>query len=998
MSSIIAREGDPQDIAALRRKLSGQKGRQYWRSLEELADTPGFQALLEEEFPRLAPLVEGRVSRRGMLGLMAASMALAGVTGCKPQPEEAIAPYVNRPEDLVPGRPLWFASALPLDGYARGVLVKTFEGRPVKIEGNPQHPASLGATDSIAQAEILGLYDPDRSDSVLHRGVGSSYSAFLEQLAERRQRWRGGEGRLCLLTGPVSSPSQRALIARLRRRYPRLAWYQHEPLSRRAVYRGTEQAFGEPLEPRYRLDRATVVLDLDADFLGSGPAKLRHARHAMTRRRPDRDGGFGNRLYTVESTPTITGASSDHRLSLPAVDIARFAAALAARLDVPGATKQPPPAGVDERWLNALAEDLRHAGAGALVIAGETQPADLHRLAHAINAHLGGIGNTVEYGEPVLAAGDGALSDLATAMEQGQVDGLLMLGVNPVYSAPPALAFEKKLASVPFTVHCGQYADETGRAARWHLPAAHPLEAWDDARAFDGSVSLMQPTVVPLHGGLTAQQVLSAFDGAYRTSALSVLRDYWASRYGGEDFDHHWRTALREGMVPNTASATRRPRLRDDALADLSLPDEAGLQLQWRAHPTLHDGHYANNGWLQELPCPLTQLTWDSAVLVAPALAEQYRLRDGQVVSLTLHDRTLDAPVRIQPGQPARAVTLYLGQGRRAAGRIGDDVGINAYHLLPGEHVYHAAGLRLEVQTESRPLASTQTHHVLSGRDVLREATLEEFLAEPDFAQPEEEEAPISLYPEYQYEGAAWGMSIDLNSCIGCNACMTACQAENNIPIVGKEEVERGHEMHWIRVDRYFAGPPDDPAIRFQPVPCMHCEKAPCEYVCPVEATQHNSEGLNDMIYNRCVGTRYCSQNCPYKVRRFNWYHYTSRAAELATPAQAHNPRVTVRSRGVMEKCTYCVQRINQAHSDARNEGRAIEDGEVTTACQQVCPSQAIVFGDLNDPDSAVNREKASPLNYAMLANLNTRPRTTYLAAVRNPNPAITDQDAEDPA
>ncbi|ASK34340.1 molybdopterin oxidoreductase [Alcanivorax sp. N3-2A] len=1000
MPSIIARQSDHIDIAELRRRLAGRRGRPYWRSLEELADAPGFQQLLEEEFPRLAPLWQGRVSRRGLLGLMAASLALGGLSACKPQPAERIAPYTRRPEDLIPGQPRWYASALTLDGYARGVLVKTFEGRPVKIEGLPLHPASLGATDSIAQAEILGLYDPDRSQAVHYQGNASGYHVFLRQLRARAARWGGDEHRLCLLTGPVSSPSQLTLIESLRQRYPGLRWYSHQPVSRQAVYQGTRQAFGEALEPRYRLHQARVVLTLDADLLGQGGAKLAHARALFGGRRPAPRGPIRNRLYCIESTPTITGASSDHRLGIEADRISAVAAALAARLGVPGLNNAPTPSGVDPAWLDALAADLEDAGAHAVVIAGDHQPASLHALTHLLNHRLGAIGTSVDYAEPVLGQADGDLTALSEAIDQGNVDGLLMLGTNPLYSAPPSLQFEQRLARVPFTVHCGQYRDETGRAALWHLPLAHPLESWDDARAFDGSVALMQPTIVPMFGGFTAQQVLASFAGDAPSDARQAHRNVWRRLLGDHDFDARWRAALQRGWLEDSASAARTPKsaAQDVAFAaTLTQVGDDGLILQLRPDPVLHDGHYANNGWLQELPRPITQLTWDGAALIAPALAEKRGLREGEKVTLALAGQRLSVPVWIQPGQPADAVTLFLGQGRRAAGRVGNGVGVNASELMASEGGYDRRGLTLHSEQVRWPLASTQQHHAMEGRDVLREATLEEFHLQPDFAQPPSE-APISLYPEHDYPGHAWGMSVDLSSCFGCNACITACQAENNIPIVGKEEVMRGREMHWLRVDRYFSGAPDAPRMTFQPVPCMHCEKAPCEYVCPVEATQHSSEGLNDMVYNRCVGTRYCSQNCPYKVRRFNWFHYTAQDTGLATPAAAHNPDVTVRSRGVMEKCTYCVQRINQAHIQARNENRDIADGEVTTACQQVCPSQAITFGDINDPRSAVSTAKASPLNYAMLGELNTRPRTTYLAGVRNPNPAIDALQANDAA
>lgn len=981
------------DLEAMRERLRDQDGPTYWRSLDELAGTPAFESFLAQEFPRWAPVWQEAVDRRSVLKLMAASMALAGLSACGAQPPETIEPYVNMPEGMVPGRPRYYATASVIGGYAHGLLVQSREGRPVKVEGNPDHPATRGACDIFSQASVLSVYDPDRSDSVRRAGETSSFGAMLGALETARSGWdeRGGAG-LCLLTDSVTSPSRAARIAAMQRRWPNMRWFVHDAAGADGARAGAALATGQRLEPRYRFDGARVICSLDADFLGRMPGFVRHARDYAAGRRPTSDTPEMSRLYAVESTPSITGASADHRRHAAADEMPAVVAALAAELGVGSANGDASP--IERAWLRALADDLRQAGDAAVVVGGETLDAPTHALILAINERLGALGNTVVYQRPV-AASDGAepLAALAEAMRGGEVDALVCMDTNPVYSAPADLEFAAGYEQVPLRIHYGAYYDETGRCSHWHVPATHALESWDDARAYDGTTSIVQPLIEPLHGGFSALQFLTGVHEGVAQDARGLLRAHWAEMRPAAD-EAAWRRWLQQGVVPDTGQASVTPAIdtgRIDRAPQSAGVDADTLVLQFRPDPGVWDGRYANNGWLQETPRPLTKLTWGHAAIISPKLAEQRGLAQGDVVRLAVDGRAIELPVYVLPGQPARAITVSLGYGRQAAGRIGDGVGASAYRLRAHDHPWHRAGVTLEKTGRQQALATTQHHHAMEGRDLIRATGLEEFKKDPEFARHEPPDK--SLYPEPWPRGEPaehqWGMSIDLNACIGCNACVTACQAENNIPVVGETEVLRGHDMHWIRIDRYFEGQPEAPSLVFQPVPCMHCENAPCEYVCPVEATQHSAEGLNEMIYNRCVGTRYCSQNCPYKVRRFNWFTYTDKDAPHPTPEPANNPDVTVRSRGVMEKCTYCVQRINAAKIDADKTDGRIADGDLVTACQQACPTDAIVFGDIADPETRVSREKASPRDYSLLGDLNTRPRTTYKAAVRNPNPAI---------
>lgn len=989
---------DSLDAASLRQQLAGKQGSGYWRSLAELAQTPDYE-LQQDEFINAAQPGQGAISRRNILKLLGASMALAGLTGCSRQPEEHIIPYVEMPEQLIPGRPRYYATAVTVGGYAHGVLAESHEGRPTKLEGNPDHPATLGACDPVAQASVLSLYDPDRSATVRHEGVISSFGSCLMALKERQAKWDKADGAgLCFLTGNIASPCAQQRMATLRQRWPQARWFVHEPVNRNAVFAGSQLLFGKPLEPRYRLAQAAVIVSLDADFLQAQPGFLRYAHDFSMARRPSSQEQPPSRLYVLESSLTVTGAAAEHRCALAWQDIETATRQLALALGLKVAAPQHPV--LPERWVQAMAEDLRQHRGTVLIVPGEQQSPAVHAIAHKLNEELGGFGNTLEWMQPVVATTKAPdLIDLVHAIQAQEVQSLIMLDTNPVYTASVDLEFAQLLQKVPWSLHWGEYQDETAQLCHWHIPAAHYLEGWGDVCAYDGTISLVQPLIQPLHGGQTLLQMLVAIDQGVEHDSRELLLEYWRERYSGVDFPTFWKRSLRDGVVAGTRAPTVSAVVRADWAAHLTAPQawpEDSLVLQFRPDPTIGDGRYANNGWLQELPRPLTTLTWHNAALISPTLAQRYGLEDGQKVALSSAGQTLDVPVFILPGHPDAAITLALGHGRTQGGRVAQGVGSNAYRLRASATPW-AAPVTLQVTDGIQQLAAIQTHNNIEGRDLIRGASWEQYQNEPRFAQ--ERAAELSLYPEpWPAAGTAeqaWGMSIDLSACIGCNACVTACQAENNIPVVGPEEIARGHNMHWLRVDRYFSGSPDAPGISFQPVPCMHCENAPCEYVCPVGATQHSVDGLNQMIYQRCVGTRYCSQNCPYKVRRFNWFDYTSAAASHpAQPAQ-QNPNVSVRTRGVMEKCTYCVQRISSVRQDAEAAGREISDGELKTACQQACPTQAIVFGDLADPASEVSRLKAHPLNYALLTHLNTRPRTTYLAAVTNPNPALLD-DGED--
>jgi molybdopterin-containing oxidoreductase family iron-sulfur binding subunit len=986
----------PLDLAAIQARLAQAQGRDFWRSLDELADTDAFREFLHREFPQHMAEWRPGLNRRHFLQLMAASLGLAGLTACAPRAPATIVPYVEAPEMVVPGKSRFYATSMQVGGYALGLLAQSQMGRPTKLEGNPDHPASLGATDALAQASILTLYDPDRAKDVMQAGAPATWDAFLAALqpALEAQRASGGAG-LRILTETVTSPALTGQIQALLTALPNATWHQYEPVNRDNVYAGAELAFGAAVEPIYRLDQAAVIVSLDADLFSTAPGRVRYAHDFAAGRgaQPSAERPH-NRLYAVESMPTLMGAAADHRLPLAAGRIEGLARALARELGLEIAGGDDP--ALPAKWLAALARDLQAHQGSSLILAGDHQPPTVHALAHALNAALGNVGQTVVYSAPV-AANPGnqitSLRDLVAAMQDGEVELLLILGGNPVYTAPADLEFGVALAQVAFSAHHSLYADETAAACHWHLPEAHYLETWGDGRAYDGTVTLQQPLIEPLYAGRAAVEVLDLLIAAEARSAEDILQAYWETQIDADDFDAYWQTALQAGLIADSALPAQEVTLQFDLdTPPAATPDPATLEINFRPDPSVWDGRFANNGWLQELPKPFSKLTWENAALINPLTAAALGLTQGDVVVLEHQGRTVQAPLWLMPGHCEGAVTLHLGYGRTRAGQVGSGIGANAYALRTADLPWFGPGLTLRKLSAGYAFAATQTHHVLEGRDLLRVGTLAQYEADPAFAQAPDTHIPaISLYPKVDYPDNAWGMTVDLSACIGCNACVTACQAENNIPIVGKDQIAKGREMHWIRVDTYFEGDLTNPDVHHQPVMCMHCENAPCEVVCPVGATVHDHEGLNTMVYNRCIGTRYCSNNCPYKVRRFNYLQYTD--LETETFKLQRNPNVTVRSRGVVEKCTYCVQRISAARISAKVEGRPITDGEVVTACQAACPTRAIVFGNINDPASAVAQRKATPLNYSLLAGLNTQPRTTYLAKLRNPNPELAGEE-----
>ncbi len=976
-------------------------GKAYWRSLEELEGTAELAALLDRGHSIEPGELATPASRRAFLKLMGASLGLAGMTSCR-WPKQAIVPFADRPEGRVPGVPRQFATAMELGGAAIGLLVTSYDGRPVKVEGNPLHPTSRGAADVFAQASVLELYDPDRSKQVVRRHGGqrttsswAEFEAFAKPHFEEL-RARQGAG-LAVLSEESSSPS----LARLRQAFgaafPRATWTVHEPVSRDNEKQGVARAYGAMLRPVYHFDRADVIVCLDADPLGAHPAALRHARDFASRRRAD-DGKM-NRLHVAEPTMSITGAMADSRV--PAAEVEATAFALVAALAGDGAGIErlrglpANPLGGLERGLAAFvavaARDLLASQGRSLLVVGPRQDARLHTLACIVNDLLGNVGKTVEMvAEPCGDRGEG-IAELAEKARSGAVETLLVLGGNPVYHGAG-----EWLQRIRTTIHLSGWEDETSLVAAWHLPRAHYLETWGDVRAWDGTVSVQQPLIEPLYGGRSVIEVVGMLVGEPGTGH-EIVRSTFGALTGKPADETAWRQALHDGVVAGSGLKAEPAALAASPGVGTAPAVAATGELRLVLEPDrkLYDGRFANNPWLQELPDPLTRLTWDNAACVGPATARKLGVRRGDVVKLSSQGATVEAPVFVMPGQAEGVVSLALGYGRTAAGGVGNGVGVNAGLLRgarPGAGRLTVAvaptGKRYDlVTTQDRHIADELGENERERRvdELVREGTLEQYRSTPHFAHEGGSAVP-SLFTELEYAGEhQWGMAVDLSACTGCGACVLACQAENNVPVVGKEQMGHYREMHWLRVDRYFAGPPDQPRVVFQTLPCQHCEMAPCEQVCPVGATVHSEEGINQMAYNRCVGTRYCSNNCPFKVRHFNYFNYYKSLPELKRMVM--NPEVTTRSRGVMEKCSFCIQRIERVKIGAKNDRRPIRDGEILPACAQTCPTRAIVFGDLKDPDSEVSRLHRHNRAYSLLAELKIRPRVAYLAKLRNPGP-----------
>ncbi|MGF6308834.1 MoCo/4Fe-4S cofactor protein with predicted Tat translocation signal [Bradyrhizobium sp. i1.8.4] len=945
-----------------------QGGPRQWSAIEELSDDPAFRAFVDAEYPAAQQF--SPTARRQFLKLMGASFALAGLAGCEKSPFVAALPYVDQPDGATIGTPRIYATAVVFDGHAQPVIATTYSGRPTKLDGNPEHPVTGGRSDAFMQSAVLGLYNPDRARAPTRRGEPVSWKDVVAAIGVLREGWGrdGGEG-LRLLVGPITSPTLLRQLDALLKQFPKARVHLHAPTEAAAQQQLAGAAYGKPLNLHYAFEQCDVIVSLDDDILGPGLDQVRNARAwaASRHRFADRP---GNRLFMAECAPTATGAVAGNRLIADASRMPVLAEALANALGVSGAATGEL-AERERDWIKRVTNACDKARGKSLVVAGAVGGEAAAIWSARINDALGNAGRTLKFTDPIAGpAGAGTLAELVSDTNAGQVHSVIVIDCNAAYSSPGELKAAEALQRVRTSLHLGLQRDETGAICEWQLPLAHALESWSDARAVDGTATIIQPLIAPFYDVRTVHQILAMLLGEIDPTSDAAVRATWQAAFG-DAFSTRWKQALNDGFIEGAAAFVDAKPV-SGAVAAPPMLDE--IDVVFRPDPTVWDGQFANIGWLQELPKPLTTVTWSNVVAIAPHLAKRIAVANGDHVEVGIGDRSVTGPVWIMPGQAGNTVALYLGYGRTRAGRVGDGLGYDAYHVRPPDRPWLAKGSLRKIGG-SEALAVTQLHHRMEGFDFVRELT-------PGEAAKPASSEQASFYSKWASSENAWGMVIDLDACIGCNACVAACTAENNVPVVGADQVKVGREMHWLRIARYYDGSIEEPRSFFQPVPCMHCEDAPCEMGCPVHATTHSPEGLNQMVYNRCIGTRTCSSYCPYKVRRFNFFDYR---APVESPTQAaHNPEVTVRSRGVMEKCTYCVQRIEAAHVAADKESRPLCDGEVVTACQQACPTKAIVFGDIKDPNSEVARLKRDGRHYVLLEELGTRPRTTYLARWRD--------------
>jgi len=956
------------DLERMRSRPARGDHDRLWSSVEELLEEPDFRRRVEAEFPLAASMLS-EPGRREFLRLMGASLMLAGLTGCGEGRSDLALPYVIQPEGETTGIPRHYATALCFEGYAQPILARTNSGRPTKLDGNPEHPATRGSSDHFMQAAVLQLYDPDRSKAPVRKGVPTTWPVFERELTSLRRHWmeRQGEG-LCLLTGDLTSPTLSRQLRGLLASLPKMSVFVFEPVGAGRRGEAMQAAFGRHVETHYALESCELVVSIDDDLLGPGPRQVAHARGWAQRRGEIKPGDGRVRLHLAESVPSLTGVVSTTRLPVDQSRMPVIAAAIAAGFGIDGVEPAALSTGESE-WVDTAVRELKANAGRALFTCGSHLPPAVQALAPWINEQLGNVGRTVSYTEPLsFNSGPGrTLSDLARSIASGAVETLIVLDANPAYTAAASLELADLIRTVGTSIHAGLYHDETAAACHWHLPLSHTLESWGDARSVDGTATIAQPVLAPLYSTRTMVQLLAMLAGSLDPAAEPLVRETWAESFGGS-FDVRWRQALHDGFVADTAPPSLNVTARKPELTRSESRAESAVDVVFRPDPCVWDGRFANVAWLQELPKPLTKITWDCPVAVSPRLADALGLANGDLVEVSAAERKIVGSAWIMPGQAPNTVALFLGYGREA-GQVASSIGYSAYAVRPADDPWLAQGHIRRIGGQ-RAFATSQMHHRMEGFDLVKEVSSKQ----PRLPAPKESH---SLYPAWGSEDYAWAMVIDLDRCIGCNACISACNVENNVLVVGKAQVAVGREMLWLRVDRYYSGDVAEPRSYFQPVPCMHCEQAPCEMGCPVNAAVHNSEGINQQVYNRCIGTRTCSSYCPYKVRRFNWYDYR----RFDEPSRAaHNPDVTVRSRGVMEKCTYCIQRIQAAHAEADKEGRKIRGGEVVTACQQACPTTAITFGNIKNSAEAVSKLRASGRHYALLEELGTRPRTTYLA------------------
>ncbi len=1010
-------------------QTESHEGRMWWRSIEEASTGKSLQPT-NDEFPEGANhLAATGEDRRHFLKIMGASMALAGlgVAGCRRWPKEHIVPYAHRPEGTMPGIPEHFASCFDFDGFSQGVLVTSNDGRPTKIEGNPEHPDSLGATDAFTQAAILDLYDPDRSKKVTYGGEDSSLIAFKEWVSAYLPK--KGKG-IAVLAEPSSSPTYHRMRRAFMQKHSEAMWVEYSPLANRNQAEGLRHAFGGDWIPVHDFSKATMIVSLDADFLGAGPMQVANTRGWAEGRKVSH--GKMSRLWMVESGMSVTGSKADERLAMHPAEIL----AILQDEDINAAVDSTLTA-EQLKWAEQLKADFNAAGKHALVIVGESQPPIVHYIAARLNELVGAVGTTVTY-RHVESGSTDTIEDAVSAMKNGTVQGAIIIGGNPAFNTPGTLDLATQLEALPLSIHLSYYNNETSQACKWHVNKSHWLESWSDGRSADGTICIGQPLIEPLFNGLSEAEFIAILAGESTTDSHTLVRITFNPK--ADQWNPEWRTAVHDGVVGNTSSLEAPPVNRNKmSMSDSETLPDKGMTAVFVPSPSVWDGRFANNGWMQELPDTITKLTWDNAALLSPMTAESLGVAQGDMLSITVGSNTIEIAALPVPGIANDCFILPLGYGRTFAGRVCSGAGVNVYPLRTATNVWSAPA-QVTVTGASYELATTQMHfgvNTTPGKGaqeriplLYREGTLDQYNADHGFAQhvghvPHS----LSIYEEQQFEGAQykWGMSIDLSTCTGCNACVAACHAENNIPIVGKDQVLVGREMHWLRIDRYFTFGQDShgdydveqlAGVAIQPVTCHHCENAPCEEVCPVAATVHDTDGLNVMVYNRCVGTRYCSNNCPFKVRRFNYFDYFRRDPLRSTGmlqvqpdyyvkaqsggktlrAMQFNPDVTVRMRGVMEKCTYCTQRIQRVkiatknawvkRSDAQKAADprvSIQDGAIVTACEQACPAGAIVFGDLLDKESRVSKLHDEKRSYEMLEELNIKSRTKYLARVTNP-------------